>query len=119
LTRSAMNRLLRAAIVLLGLLAPAYAATTSISNAHVFPTPFKPALGHDRITFTELPPAATIKVFTVSGRLVKTLVKNSATTTFVWLPVANESGASLGGGTYVFHVDSPTVRKRGRFMVIR
>ena len=103
-----------------GALASVPMARSDTSAAHAYPTPFIPSQGHDRITFTELPVQTTIKVYTISGRLVKTLEKNDTTDSFVWMPVANEQGTALASGVYVFVATQPGVaHKQGKIMVIK
>lgn len=103
-----------------GALASVRTASLDTARAHAYPTPFEPAKGHDRITFTRLPPETIIRVYTVSGRLVKTLSKNDSTDSIIWRPVANERGAPLASGVYLFVVSQPGFpSKRGKIMVLK
>lgn len=103
-----------------GPLAAARAARLNLDGAHAYPTPFMPSRGHTKITFTSLPARATIQVFTISGRLAKTLVKDDSTDSLVWSPVANEQGSPLASGVYVFTiVQSGGTRRSGKLMIIR
>jgi hypothetical protein len=43
----------------------------NLSNAHCYPNPFKPSLGHNKITFTDLPRNIEIKIYTISGELAE------------------------------------------------
>jgi len=95
-------------------------ATADFSFVHAFPTPFQPALGHDRITFRGLPPKVTIRVYSVSGQLVQTLTKNDPfTADLVWTPVTNASGRNLASGVYFYQVTGDNGRASGKIMVIR
>lgn len=103
-----------------GPLASAKTARMNTSDSHAYPTPFMPSKGHDRITFSQLPALVTVKVFTLSGRLVKTLEKNDSTDSLVWRPVVNDQGAPLASGVYPFTVIQPGVSKRqGKVMVVK
>lgn len=103
-----------------GAVASVRPASLDTGRAHAYPTPFMPSQGHDRVTFTRLPAETTIRVYTVSGRLVKTLTKNDSTDSFIWKPVANERGTPLASGVYLFVVSSPGVgSKRGKLMVVK
>ena len=103
-----------------GALASVRTASLNTALSHAYPTPFEPAKGHDRITFTRLPPEAVIRVYTVSGRLVKTLSKNDSTDSLIWRPVANEQGTSLVSGVYLFVVSQPGFpSKRGKLMILK
>lgn len=103
-----------------GTLSSVRTASLDTGLSHAYPTPFKPSLGHDRITFTRLPAKAVIKIFTLSGRLVKTLSKDDSSDALIWRPVANEQGASLTSGVYLYTVIQPGFSsKRGKLMVLR
>lgn len=103
-----------------GALAFARTARLNTDEAHAYPTPFIPSRGHQYITFTRLPAEAIIHVYTLSGRLVKTLRKNDSTDLIEWRPVVNEDGAPVVSGVYPFVVIHPGFsKKRGKIMVIK
>ncbi|MBI5242680.1 MAG: T9SS type A sorting domain-containing protein [Elusimicrobia bacterium] len=95
-------------------------ARLDLDTARAFPTPFKPTLGHDRITFRGLTPNATIRIYTIAGELVQTLTKNDPTTAdFIWYPVANSSGQRLASGVYLYAIQGDSGKKTGKLMVIK
>ncbi len=103
-----------------GTLSSVKAARLNLDAAHAYPTPYMPSKGHDRITFTDLPPLVSIKVFALSGRLVKSLEKNDSTDKLIWMPVANDQGSALASGVYLFSLSQPGKPKRqGKIMIIR
>jgi hypothetical protein len=103
-----------------GVIAAVIPAAVDVSAAHAFPTPFMPSQGHTNITFSALPADVTIKIFTVSGHLVKTLTKSDPSDRLVWSPVANEQGSNLASGVYIFIVTaSGGGQKKGKIMIIR
>ena len=103
-----------------GVVAAVRAAAADTSFAHPFPTPFMPSQGHDRITFSSLPPEVTIKIYTLSGHLVKTLKKSDPSDRLVWMPVANDQGSTLASGVYLFIVKQTGAdEKKGKLMIIR
>jgi len=71
---------------------------TSLSNAKVYPNPFRPALGHSLITFSQLPTSSRIRIYTVLGELVKDL-DTDATGMAHW-DVTNQSGRPVASGAY-------------------
>lgn len=103
-----------------GTLASVKTARLDLETAHAYPTPFMPSKGHDRITFTGLPPHVTIQLYSLSGRKVKTLEKNDTTDSLIWTPVNNDQGAPLASGVYLFTVTWPGFsKKQGKIMIIR
>ena len=93
-------------------------ASPNLSSAHCYPVPFRPAAGHTKITFTGLTQSASIRVFTLSGRLVRSLEKAGAGDTLDW-DVRNSAGENLASGVYIFVVKSPSQTASGKLMVIR
>lgn len=93
-------------------------ASPDLTSAHCYPVPFKPSAGHTKITFTGLTQSARIRVYTISGRLVRTLEKSGAGDTLDW-DVRNSAGESLASGVYIFVVKSPSQTASGKLMVIR
>lgn len=103
-----------------GILPSVAGAKLNLDEAHAYPTPYMPSQGHTKITFTDLPALVTIQVFSLSGRLVKTLMKNDSTDSLVWSPVVNNQGSPLASGVYLFTITQPGFSKRqGKLMVIR
>lgn len=99
---------------------PLGSAFADLSTVHPFPNPFRPHAGNDRITFRGLTTRATIRIYTLSGELVRTLVKSDpGTPDLVWTPVTNDSGGRLASGVYFFVAESGSLRKKGKLMVIR
>ncbi|MDE2490059.1 MAG: T9SS type A sorting domain-containing protein, partial [Elusimicrobia bacterium] len=103
-----------------GTLSAVKTARPDASLAHCYPTPFVPSRGDSRITFSDLPAQAKIVIYTIAGRVVKTLYKDDTTDSLVWDPVASESGEQIASGVYPFVViQSNRVTKRGKLMVVK
>lgn len=96
-------------------------SAVNLDGAHAFPVPYMPTRGHAAITFTGLPTKATVRVFTLSGELVKELVKDeSASDRLAWSPVENERGQQIASGVYIFSIVSSDGQvKNGKLMVIK
>lgn len=107
-----------------GVINAAKGPAADLGGAHAYPTPFKPSLGHDKITFTDLTAKCQIDVYTLMGRRVKHFEKNDDTDRLVWFPVANEDGGPLASGVYYFiihhsnNIDGPGLKK-GKLMIIK
>jgi len=100
---------------------PAEADLTKIS---VVPNPFivmnelSQGRGLHRILFTNLPPVATIRIYTISGNLVRILDHNDGSGTEDY-DVRTRHDLPLASGNYYWHVTTPDGRTRlGRFAVI-
>lgn len=77
--------------------------------------------GERRIDFINLPEKCTIRIYTVAGALVKTLVKDSAPSdgSLSW-NLVSEDGMDIAYGLYIYHLDAPDVgQKIGKFAVIK
>jgi hypothetical protein len=64
------------------------------------------------VRFTNLPEKCTVKIFDLSGRLVRELDKNDATTTFLDWDLKNHYGLPIASSVYVYHVDVPGVGEK-------
>jgi hypothetical protein len=108
-------------------------ASANMDNIRVVPNPYRVThLAEPRPTaarpqqlrqlhFTNLPARCTIRVFTVSGRLVQTLnVNNSIDNgTYVW-DMLTKDNLELSYGVYIYYVDAPGVGSTtGKFAVMK
>jgi len=66
--------------------------------------------GERKINFINLPAECTIKIYTVSGDLVKELVKEYSPTngSLEW-NLVSEDGMDVASGLYIYHVEAPNV----------
>ena len=77
--------------------------------------------GERRIDFIHLPQVCTIRVYTVTGQLIKTLDKSGGPEdgSLSW-NLTTEDGMDLAYGLYIFHVDAPGIGSYiGKFAVIK
>jgi hypothetical protein len=94
-----------------------YVASTSWERRTLFTT----GRGDRRIQLTHLPAQCTVRIFTVSGYLVKTLTRDSgpADGSLSW-DLVTDDGMDLAYGLYVYHVDAPGIGEHiGKFAVIK
>ncbi len=92
--------------------------------------PFSTGRGPRVLKFAGIPPRCTIRIFTVSGRLVKTIEHNVGSNEGVtaemlrqgeekWNLLTDEQ-LSISYGVYVYHIDAPGIgEKAGTFAVIK
>jgi hypothetical protein len=77
--------------------------------------------GDRKIDFIHLPTQCTIRIYSLSGALVKTLYQNSTATNgaLSWNLVSDD-GMDVAYGLYVFHVDAPDIGTYiGKFALIK
>lgn len=86
-----------------------------------FRTLYTTGRGDRMIQFRHLPASCTVRVYTVAGSLVKTLVKDSSPSdgSLSWNMVSDD-GMDIAYGLYVFHVDAPGIGSFiGKFAVVK
>lgn len=77
--------------------------------------------GERRIDFINLPSECTVRIYTVTGSLVKTLYKSSSPFdgSMSWNLVSDD-GMDIAFGLYIYHVDAPGIgTKIGKFAIIK
>ncbi|MFH1195436.1 MAG: hypothetical protein V1720_06965 [bacterium] len=82
---------------------------------------FTSGRGPREIHFINLPNQCTIRIFNVSGALIKTLEHDSAfeNGTAIW-DVLSDENFEISYGVYVYHVDAPGIgQKTGTFAIIK
>ena len=95
-------------------------AAPGFAEPHAYPVPFTPSrnAAHTVITFTDLPGAGTVKIFTIEGRLVAE--RHLAPGQDIWdWPVTNTKGEKVATGVYIYLVDANGERTEGKLVVIR
>ena len=86
------------------------------NKINVFPNPFygitnhNPIDGNKFVTFTHLPQRAVIKIFNISGQLVRIIEKDSPGKTVTW-NFSNSDGWLVAGGMYVAYIELPEFGK--------
>jgi hypothetical protein len=93
-------------------------AKVDVAKINVFPNPYfglnlSETSKYERyVTFSHLPKNATIRIFTLAGILVRTLVKPSDDTQqFLRWNLSNESGLPVVAGMFIAYVDMPDLGK--------
>ncbi len=108
-------------------------AKDELSTIKVVPNPYiagaswEPRLvfgagrGQRKIDFIHLPATCTIRIFTLSGKLVKTIEhQNVATNGAASWDLISDDGMDIAYGVYVYHVEAPGIGKHiGKFAVVK
>ncbi len=97
--------------------APAFDKATALADVakiNVFPNPY---LGYNKlepsnytrfVTFTHLPVKATIRIYSLAGILINTIVKNDNAQFATW-NLQNFSGFPVASGMYIAYIDMPDI----------
>jgi len=100
-------------------------AVYDLSGAHAYPVPWKPNDGNDEtgteqdgITFTNLSAEGVIKIYTISGELVREYDYKSADGKWTW-DVKTSRGEKVFSGVYIYYIKNEKEHKTGRLIIIR
>jgi hypothetical protein len=89
----------------------------ALADIGVVPNPYKGASLYERsqlvdeVRFTNLPQDAVIRIFTLNGTLIRTLVKSGPARTMPW-DLTTENLLPIASGLYLIHVEVPDVGER-------
>jgi hypothetical protein len=93
-------------------------AITVVPNPFIAANEITRGRGRQRVLFTNLPPQATIRIYTISGNLVRILEHGDLSGTAEW-DVRTRFDLLVASGNYYYHVTTPDGRTHlGRFAVI-
>ncbi|MDD5258569.1 MAG: S8 family serine peptidase [bacterium] len=96
-------------------------ALENLDEVKVYPNPYKPnsGLGHTQITFTNIMNESIVKIYTLTGELVRTLRDDLARGELSW-DATNETGQKVASGLYIFLVESNNSKhKTGKLAIIK
>lgn len=91
--------------------------SANLSNVRVYPNPWKKNVNEGtNITFGNLPEGSTIKIFTVSGHLLREFKAASGQQTW---DLRNDLGDKVASGIYVYFVtDNQNHKTRGKIAIV-
>lgn len=72
-----------------------------------------------KIRFFNLPIKCTVRIFSVSGELVKTIGHNDAINNWADWNLLTNSGRTIASGIYIFYMESADIKQTGKFVVIK
>ena len=100
-------------------------ATSALSNIRVVPDPYyayasqwEVTPGETNIQFQNLPDICTIRVYSLSGDLIKTLDHDNGSGTEEW-NLLTDSRRMIVSGVYIYHVESQYGDHLGRFAIVK
>lgn len=92
----------------------------TIADAYVYPNPYRGigAAGDVGVMFAALPSQATIRIFTLDGKLVRKIEHRSEAGASRW-DLTNENGDLVASGVYLFTIHGGGEMTRGKLAVMR
>jgi hypothetical protein len=94
-------------------------AATDLSQVIVFPNPYKGDTNlRDEMIFFNMPTRAVLRLYSIDGRLVKTIVKDDAGNRVVW-GLNNEQGSAVASGVYIYIIKTNAQERRGKIAIMR
>ncbi len=89
------------------------AQKSNFASVNVFPNPYfannsleGPTFEEDQfVTFSHMPSQAKVRIYTISGKLVRTIVKSDDSPFMRW-DLLNESGLKVASGVYIAHIEA-------------
>ncbi|MDZ7261989.1 MAG: T9SS type A sorting domain-containing protein, partial [candidate division KSB1 bacterium] len=89
-----------------------------LSQVITSPNPYRTDSGVDGITFANLTPEATIKILTLSGKVIKTLREQDGNGGVKW-DLKDDTGNEVSSGIYLYYVTGNGDSRVGKFAVVR
>jgi hypothetical protein len=88
-------------------------AAPNLDSLKVYPNPYKPHAGHQRINFSGLTAEATVRIYDISGNLMEEILENDGDGLATW-------DGDVSSGIYVYYIFNPQEEKKlGKLSVIR
>lgn len=103
---------------------PTAGPTANLARVAVIPNPYRgieawnPGGGHE-VHFINLPQQALIRIFTLSGDLVREIRHDDTVRDFERWDLKNENGRDVSSGVYMYRVEAKSFSDQNRFVVIR
>lgn len=109
---------------LVGPLEPTGGPVADLERVRVVPNPYRgheswDQPGQSELHFINLPPRATIKIFTVAGDLVRTIQHNDPVRDFERWDLKNDPGKDVSSGIYMYRIEAANFEFQSKFVVIR
>ena len=91
---------------------------TSLSQAFVYPNPYRVGQTDQPLRFARLPQHSRIFIYNSSGRLIRRLEATDVTGAVSW-DLRNEFGRAVSSGVYFFRIYFGKEQKQGKFLLVR
>lgn len=97
--------------------------TQTLDDVRVVPNPYvataqwEMRIGERRVDFTNLPETCTIRIYNISGELVRTLEHTGGQSTLGW-DLLSDDNQEVAAGLYFYHIESNIGETQGKFVII-
>lgn len=99
-------------------LMPSESGAQDLTEIKVYPNPFKPKLGHTKITFENLKAGSAIRIYSCTGKLIWEKQYTTASKEFWYAD--NTSSQKVAAGIYTYVIIAPDgVRTVGKVAIAR
>ena len=94
---------------------------THFSNVRVVPNPYRAGstFSDGMLHFEGLPSTCVIKIYTVTGKLIKTINRSGKADGLEEWDIRNDSGDKIAPGLYIYHIKSGSNEYTGKFSIVR
>jgi len=89
-----------------------------LSQVFTYPNPCRVGAGQNSVMFVNLTRAATIKIMTLSGQVIRTLEEKDSNGGVSW-DLRNEQGEIVAAGIYMYWVQNEKESKKGKLAILR
>ena len=93
-------------------------AKGNLDSVVTFPNPWKRDCGKDYMVFRNLTPTATIKIFSVSGKLVNKIEEKDGDGEAKWY-LDNISQKIVSSGVYLYSIEGNNCKREGKIVIIK
>lgn len=90
----------------------------NVDTSHAYPNPCNISKGCNGVTFTRLTLKATVRVYTVSGELVRTIEKDGNLDSIGW-DLKTNNGSQAASGLYIYLNEGGGTAKKGKLVIVR
>jgi hypothetical protein len=98
---------------------PEYIVPNDLDNVVIYPNPYRSDIKPEKeVSFDRVPAQATIRLYDISGQLVKTIKKDSLVPWVRW-NLKNESGSHVASGIYIYIIRANGQERRGKIAILQ
>jgi concanavalin A-like lectin/glucanase superfamily protein len=96
-----------------------YIVPNDLDNVVIYPNPYRSDIKPEKeVSFDRVPAQATIRLYDISGQLIKTIKKDSQVPWVRW-DLKNESGSHVASGVYIYIIRANGQERRGKIAILQ